>query len=241
MRKTSILLLSFCLFFSTASVIHAEALITVTKDGSVRSNVLGDSIDITSGVQKVQSAVLSAKGLADATLSIVKNGEKSLLSIDSPQGSSKEDITKLTGNIVEVEQSVSPKSIKIGAIDSNFGISQSGITALTTYPIHIDASSKTISVATGSGERIIAIMPDDAVETLVRANIINTISKDGQMVLGEGENGELTYSIPAEREVNLFNIHTILVPVNTTVSATSGKVLKIDQPQWLKLFGFLFS
>ncbi len=205
----------------------------------MRQNVLGDSTS--SGSMTVQSTLSTARDLADATLSIIKEGEKSLLTVQTGAGTKEQDVTKLTDSIVEIEQDQGSKTIKIGKVDSNFGISQSGITALTSYPIHIDAASKTISVATNSGERIIAVMPDDALETLVRANIVNTISQDGQVVLGENENGELTYSIPAERNVNLFNIHTIAVPVNTTVSATSGKVLKIDEPQWLKVFGFLFS
>ncbi len=241
MKKNIVFVCTVLFLFGVSTPTHASALITVTKEGKVRTNVLGDSTSVQATAMKVTSAINNAKDLADATLSIVKQGEKSLLSIQSAQGTKQEDITKLNQDIVEIEQNQVPKSIKIGKVDDSFGISQSGITALTSFPIHIDASNKIISVATDSGERIVSVMPDDAVETLVRANIINTISQDGQMVLGESDTGELTYSIPAEREVNLFNVHTITVPVNTTVSATSGKVLKIDQPQWLKFFGFLFS
>lgn len=228
------------LLLLSVSPAHASAFITITKSGKVRQNVLGEATS-TQNQTTVQSAVNSAKDLADATLSIIKEGEKSLLTIQTEAGTKQENVTKLTQDIVEVEQNQSPKSIKIGKVDDSFGISQSGITALTSYPIHINTSTKTISVSTNSGDRIVSVMPDEAVETLVRANIINTISKDGQMVLGENENGELTYSIPAERRVNLFNIHTVSVEVSTVVSATNGKVLKVDQPQWLKFFGFLFS
>jgi len=239
MRKSPVALIFFSLFFLFTTSVQASSFVTVTREGKTRQNVLGDSTSV--GTMTVQSALSGARDLADATLSIIKEGEKSLLTVQTPTSTKEQDVTKLTDSIVEIEQSQGSKTIKIGKIDDNFGISQSGITALTSYPIHIDAASKTISVATNSGERIIAVMPNDALETLVRANIVNTISQDGQVVLGENENGELTYSIPAERNVNLFNVHTVAVQVNTTVSATSGKVLKIDEPQWLKFFGFLFS
>jgi len=239
MKKTLPIISSVLFLLSAVSPVSA-AFLTVTKDGSVRTNVLGDATS-EKGDMKVASVIASAKQVADATLSIIKDGEKSFLSIESPTGNDRKDVTSLTQDIVEIEQDDAPKTITIGKVDDNFGISQAGITALTSYPIHINAEDRTISVATGSGERIVHILPDEAVETLVRANIINVLSQDGQVVLGESDTGELTYSIPAERNINLFNIHTVQVPVNTTVSATSGKVLKIDQPKWLTLFGFLFS
>jgi hypothetical protein len=52
---------------------------------------------------------------------------------------------------------------------------------------------------------------------------------------------KLAYEIAGDRIVNLFNIYKYAVPVKVQVSASTGEIISIDQPTWLKVVSFLFA
>ena len=144
------------------------------------------------------------------------------------------------GDLVEVEARANTNDLKIGGSDNKFTIEENGIIATTQFPITIDANKNTLSVTTNSGTRTIAILPYEAATVLMHSKLINKITGN-QINLSENSNGELQYSISGSRNINLFNVATITANINSTVSATNGDVIKVDEPQWLKFFGFLFS
>ncbi len=144
------------------------------------------------------------------------------------------------GDFVEVEARANTNDLKIGGSDNKFTIEENGIIATTQFPITIDANKNILSVTTNSGTRTIAILPYEAATVLMHSKLINKITGN-QINLSENSNGELQYSISGSRNINLFNVATITANVNSTVSATNGDVIKVDEPQWLKFFGFLFS
>ncbi len=194
----------------------SAALVTVNSKGQIVWQVLGDS---TIKVKSIAENITVANGKIELTTPNVTN--------------SKEDL-------VEVEARADTNNLKISSVDNKFSIEENGITAQTQFPIIIDADKNTLSVTTKSGTRLISILPYEASTLLMRAKLINKVTNNA-INLSENEGGQLQYLVSGVKNINLFNVATITANVNSTVSATSGEILKIDEPQWLKFFGFLFS
>jgi hypothetical protein len=97
-----------------------------------------------------------------------------------------------------------------------------------------------VSVKTSRGESELVVMPSEAVKSVVASGAINILPKDGAITV-ESNGIDVLYLIKGERVVNVFNKALVTVPVTVMVSTISGEVSHIDQPQWLSLFGFLFT
>lgn len=211
------------LFFATTI---SAALVSVDKNGSVVWQVLGIS---TIQVKKI------ADGIVPSTNSqVVLNNSDGKVMLNGV------DVTNLKDTLVDVEARGSTNDLKIGQNNGLFTLSENGIVANTSFPITIDSVQDTLSVVTPTGARLISILPYEAALSLLRANLMDQVNGN-QINLSETQNGELQYDVNGQRHVNLFNLTKINVSVHSSVSATTGEVLKLDEPQWLKIFGFLFT
>jgi len=149
------------------------------------------------------------------------------------------DVSNLKEDLVQIQARGNVNEIKIGQDNGKFVLSENGISANMNYPITIDPAKNQLLVTTSSGNRVLAILPYEAVLSLMRARLIDNVS-DNKISLSENSNGELQYLISGVKNVNLFNVATLRADINSSVSATNAEILKLDEPQWLKFFGFLF-
>ena len=198
------------------ALISSFAIITVAPNGKILEQVLGDS-------------TLQVKSVAEGVA--VANGKIELSNAGTIN--TKEDL-------VEVEARGNSNDLKIAASGNEFNIGENGIVASTAFPITIDPVKNELSVTTSSGERVVTVLPYEAALVVKRGKFIDDINSN-QITLSEDSKGELQYLIKGERNINLFNLATIKADVSSNVSASTGEILKLDEPQWLRLFGFLFS
>lgn len=235
MKKFLVLLPLY--LFILVPVANAQALVTVKADGTVQKNVLGEETDATSSaVKNITSAVLSRV----AEIIISKVDAKVEVALNSESGQTTSLFDSSNAPVLEIENEIASRRILIKKIDSGFGIQEQGVTALTDFDVKVDPKLKNISLETTSGTRTLNVLPSDALETVIRAHIIDFVP-DGNLKVSETADGELIYTLNGTRTVNLFNITKIKVPVSSIVSATSGMVESTNEPQLLKIFGFLFS
>jgi len=223
------IILSFFLvtitYFLVASRVSA-ALITVNPDGKLIWQVLGDS---TIQIKKIaQNAVPSS------------DSQIFLKNLDGKVMLNGVDVTNLKETLVDVEARGGTDELKIGQDSGRFTLAENGVIANTNYPITIDPMRDTLSVVTPTGARLISVLPYEATLLLIRAKLVDKVD-DNQVALSETQNGELQYSVSGQRHINLFNLTQIIVDIHSNVSATTGEILKLDEPQWLRIFGFLFA
>jgi len=218
-------------------------LLVIDQKGEVVWNVLAS--ESTLGVPKSSEIIIKslAAGIpgASSLVSLLREGDRVTLSVKDGQEERSLDVTQLGGEIVEIEQRPSTRKVKIGVLGEKFLIEEEGILALTDYPIKIDPQRAELSVVTASGHRILPFLPREAFEVAVRAKIISKERVGETMQLTEGGQGQLAYHISGERTLNLLNLFELNIPVSTSVSALTGEILSIDQPAWLRIFGFVFS
>lgn len=224
--KRIIFIISVVVFSLLVTTNVKAALVTVNPQGQLVWQILGDESNLT--VKAIAQNVTPAPNLAI-----------SLKSSDGKIELNGMDVTNLKETLVELQARGDTSDIKIGQENGKFEILENGVTATTAYPIVIDPAKSKLSITTATGDRLLGILPSEAVQSLIRGKFIDSV-KDNQIMLGEGINGELGYEVPGVKNVNIFNIANVKADVTSTVSATSGEILKIDEPQWLKILGFLF-
>jgi len=237
-------LIVYAIFLIPAQA-HA-AVLTLTADGGVVWKVLSSESEIT--LVPPERTSLEVKNIVDATpppedtvIMLEKNDGKLSLKVTGGNTPREIDVTDINQDIIEIEQGNEPQKIKILASGEDFVISQKGVFAQTSYPIQINPKSHELSVQTPSGLRYIAVLPHEAVENAVKANVLNVLSSGGKIILSEDQKGELEYTITGERVVNILKLIEFTVPVDTSVSASNGRILEINQPVWFSLIGFLFT
>src|SRR4030067_966830 len=93
-----------------------------------------------------------------------------------------------------------------------------------------------VSLKVGDAETLdVTNMGDSLVEIEERGDI-----KKIEIGITE-ENKDVSYLIAGDRVINLFNLIKINIPVTTKISASTGEILSVEQPMWLKVLGFMFS
>lgn len=234
MKKLLTVLISILFFSVNASSVNA-AVLKINKDGNSIWQVLGDE---TSNLKIPQKPDITIKNIAE-NISPTNN----LITLGTNDGKivlNGMDVTNVKDGLVEIEARDNSNAVKISNKDGQFNIEENEINALTKFPITIDPNKNELSVETQSGKRLISVLPYEAVITLIRNNIIDKV-RDNTIYLDESTKGELEYQINGIKKINLFNITEINADVTSTVSATNGEVVKVESPQWLKFFGFIFN
>ena len=220
------------LYSSTLSVTHASFL-SVDKEGVITANVLGydtESLEIKS---------LAGLNPTAGTITLSNNQEKTELTIVSSRGERSLDVSGLNQDIIEVEEKKTPQKLTISEKDGQFIIAQGSVLASTTYTIKLNTNDNQFMLVAPSGHKFLTTLPLEAVEFLNSANIINRLSGGSSLSISEDQSGELVYIATGEKVVKPFDLFEIIIPVTANVSATSGKVTKIDGPIWYRIFGFL--
>jgi hypothetical protein len=234
-------LISLFVFVAVPSEVGA-AMVGVSAEGSLTINVLSyetengerESVEVKRLVEgKIpigEKINLSSNDAGEAKLLVSRNGE-----------SYEADVTDFSGDIIEVEERIAPKTVRVTHKDGEFLIQQSGYTAKTQYPINIDATTKEFSVRTENGSTFLVVMPYEAVTDLFRAGILSNVSDGVEVELKMNGGGGLSYVARGERKIKLFKVLEVDAPVVAAVSVTTGELSVIEQPLWLSVFGYFLT
>lgn len=207
------------------------ALLTLKPGGEYYWNVLGVSEEF--GIE-----LNTNNDYQDLRAQLLRSDNEYFLQINDGRKQNVVNVTDYEDEVVEIVKE--EESIAITILEDGFGINQTGVLAYTSYPISIDTGSHKLSVETETGVKNILIMPQEVLVTLLRTKIIDRLVENTILQLKEGELGELSYEIKGEKVINLLNLVSVSVPIETTVSALTGEVLQIDKPTWYKILGFMF-
>lgn len=192
-----------------------ERIKTRTKDGRTR-------IDITSGGIKTRFEVRDDR--------IVIKAEQE----DGTEVELEDDA------IFEIEERLATDQIKIATDEANRFIIQRGTAgAVSEFPLSIDLATNTLIINTPSGQKNVAVLPDQAVQNLLIANIVSRLGgstvvnsfRTGEtstlaqvITLGE-QNGVPIYEINGISDQKLLGIIPVTIEKTVDVSAETGGVV----------------
>ncbi len=236
MGKLFLLALFLSNFFVLVPEVDAS-MVLIQRDGDMIVNVL--SLNDEAGRSDLEvTKVAAVSDSDDARISLQRNEETVNMTIYNSQGKRELDVTDYKDSLVEIEEIPKPKKTTIGIEGETFFIRQGSVEAKTMLPITVQAEEKTISVKTSTGEKFLSVLPHSAADSIFKTRIINKIT-DGGMTINEEEE-ELMYTIKGKKIVNMLNIYDFELDVIAKVSATTGEIIGIQEPGWLKSLNFLF-
>lgn len=243
MSKTITLTVAALLLGLVFPVSASAKLISIQDDGEIVWSVLSSGVDVDLEIPKssnieVKEAAKS-KPADDAKILLQRDGEKVSMIVNTGSYEKELDVTDWEDSVIEIEERPELRQISINVVDGRFAIKQRNITALTDYPISIDTETAKLSVTTESGDRLVSVLPYDAVASLVRTRIISRVAEGGVDLVEEER--ELTYRVSGEKLLNLFNVYEHPVQMSVVVSASTGEVVEIEAPIWYKAISFLFT
>lgn len=243
MKGKIFLFLSFYLFSFVFPFKANASIVKIDKEGDVSWNVLSQQDDYSLDIP--QHSYIEVKKAGDvepdheASVNLLKDSGGLSMVVLSGNETRQLDVSGVNGDLVEIEERGEMQRIVIGVSEDRFSLQQGRITALTDYPIGVDTKSANISLTTPSGDRFLSILPIQAVETLIKSNLLSNI-KDNLVEIVEEER-ELQYKIEGEKRLEFFDLVNYVVPVKSTISASTGEVLSIEAPVWYKVVAILLT
>lgn len=241
--KLLIIGLFLIFYFLLAGSVKAS-LVNVGQEGDVIVKVLSSEDSI--ALEIPQSDYLEVKNIAkeipdpESKISLDKNEGEIMLKVATKSGEKSLDVTNYEDEVIEIEERPQTKKVAISIVDNKFVIKQGGVSAITDYEINIDPASARLTLVTKSGLKFLSILPRQAVETMLRSKLVNRLNRQDRFEITEEKGGELAYVVSGEKTFNVFELFEYAIPVVARVSASTGEILEIEQPEWLNSLNFLF-
>jgi hypothetical protein len=148
---------------------------------------------------------------------VVENGKVILKARDQ----SGKEIELEDRDLKELEQEKEDNGIKVATESGQirFGRNQN---ALTNFPLSVNPLTHELIVTTPAGEKIVTVLPDQAVANLLSTNVVNLIEASGSAGTSTADSIKLTEKNgEAVYEINGIKTHRLLgfIPINTKVKA----------------------
>lgn len=193
-------------------------------------------------------------------VSKIKNENNEEVDLDEDE---KEDLFE------EIESELEDDNVKIATDSTQLGIIQNGRRVRTNFPLSVNPQTGELTVSTPSGEKIVTVLPDVAIQNMIRAGfpIITTPSPSPEpsgspeatpSATPEGTptaspqtametadieltqvNNVLSYIIDAAKEERLLGVLPVRIKVKGVVSATSGQLLELRRSFLSRLMDLL--
>ncbi len=238
MRKTAFLLSLILFLFSSPSV-FASSLVRIDSNGNVVVNVLSAqsqlALDLPAG------GILEIKRIANrmpkgSEIVLKKEGEKYNLYFGE---SGSLDITNWKESVVQMEEKEENKKAEVVLENGEFALVQAGIKANIPFPIKINPKQKRFQVETPYGDKYLAVLPLEAALISLRSKSLSKLDET-PLELTE-ENKDIVYRIFGKKTVNIFNFYSLDTNVVAKVSASTGEVVAVDEPLWLKVLSIFLA
>lgn len=143
----------------------------------------------------------------------------------------------------EVEDELEDDDIRlVPTTDNQLALTQNKIAALTNFPLSINVETKELIITTPAGQKVVTVLPDEAVQNLLATGIINNIEtlptdtaiQDQLDILTgvveiETRGDELVYKIKGNKTHFILGIIPVTTPVTAFVSTDTGQTVAKQQ------------
>lgn len=153
----------------------------------------------------------------------------------------------------EVEEELEDDGIKIATAAGKLAVIKNRFGASTNFPLSINPATNELIITTPAGQRTVTILPDQAVQNMLAANVISRLgsqaivdaalenqvaSASAIIALGVRNNAPI-YEIPGIRDFRLLGFIPVSAPVTAIVSAETGKLVTAEQPLLTRIVDLL--
>ena len=155
--------------------------------------------------------------------------------------------------LFKIEDRLNKTGIKIATEGGKLVVARNNVGALSNFPLQVDLNTNQLIASTSAGSKILTVLPDQAVQNMLAANIISRLdpaflqqaaksgdltSISGVITLGE-RNGLPVYEIVGLRDQRLLGFIPVTTPVKVIVSAETGQTVTQEQSLLSNIIDFL--
>lgn len=139
---------------------------------------------------------------------------------------------------IEVKDGTNKSKIKIRSGKNQFEFQQEGtkFSVESNFPLSVNPTTRELTVNTPAGSRIVAILPEQAVDNMLASGIVTTATG---VDLKTESDGSLSYDIDGTKNEKLLGVFDIAIQKNLIISAQTGQVLTVNQSTFSKILDFL--
>lgn len=155
--------------------------------------------------------------------------------------------------LFKIKDRLSRADIKVATEGGKLVVARGEIGALSNFPLQVDLNTNQLIASTSAGSKILTVLPDQAVQNMLAANVISRLdpaflksaaesggltSVSGVITLGE-RNGVPVYEIAGLRDLRLLGFIPIATPIKVIVSAETGQTVAQEQSLFANIIDLL--
>ncbi|MBI2593953.1 hypothetical protein HYW44_04920 [Candidatus Daviesbacteria bacterium] len=131
----------------------------------------------------------------------------------------------------EIEDKLLEEGIEIATSSGGVVIKKNNKKARTQFPLSINPETNELVVTTPSGQKTVAVLPDQAIENMLSNSVLSDIGQeDGEdSVEIETRNDELVYKIKGEKSHKFLGFIPLKTAITAFVSAQTGQLTAEEQ------------
>ena len=242
MKKVLSLIICAIMFFTSSGDVFAS-LLTIGENGEITWKVLSeqDSIALEIPTHSYIEIKKTSNEFVDkpSLVSLARADDKVSMVVSTGNEERELDVSSAQGELIEIEERPEVQKLTIGLESDLFTVKQKGITAKTKFPITVDTEKARLTLSTLSGDRFLAVLPNQVIQTLLRTKLLSRIDREKIEIVEEER--ELQYLVSGEKIINIYNLFEYSIPVSTKLSASTGEILSIEAPIWYKAVAYLIT
>lgn len=172
---------------------------------------------------------------------VVKNGTTVVKAEDSTGKEVKLGEKDLNRMEDKVKQDLEKDGIQISKDSPKPAFSKNSVAATTDLPLSVDVTTKQLILTTSDGQKVLTVLPDKAVENILKTGIVNAVdsSVDPSLTSELGNltsaikvnirNNEVVYEVNGTKNHKLFGFIPVTTPKKVIVSAETGQAVAQEQ------------
>ena len=119
------------------------------------------------------------------------------------------------------------EDLSVGTSSGGFTIRHRNTQAETTFPLSVNLSTHELTVTTPAGDKVVSVLPDDAVRNLIDRGVISV--QDEEVVPLVQQDGEPVFEIHGSLHKKLLGLLPLSLEKKAKVSAQTGDVVSVDE------------
>lgn len=156
-----------------------------------------------------------------------------------------------------LDKKLKDDDIKIATGSAELGFTQKGRRVRTNFPLSVNPTTGQLFVTTPSGTKIVAILPQQAIENMIEAGVLTRTEEPqsppplqgtgAAQVLSESNalieltevNNQPAYTINGIKAQKMLGFIPVDIKIKTYVSATDGSLIKIQESFLSRILDFI--
>lgn len=131
----------------------------------------------------------------------------------------------------EIEDELSDDGIEIATSSAGVIIKKNNRGARTHFPLSINPETNELIVTTPSGQKIVTVLPDQAVENMLSKSVLSDVDEEEgeDSVEIETRNDDLVYKVKGKKDHKFLGFIPLKTAITAFVSAQTGQLTAKEQ------------